>query len=176
MNPNDPTVVARLWTVQQGACFHCGELMLNSGSSNHGLYWSREHVYPRSRNGSTYGNVVLAHRKCNSARGNPEPSEEELARARLIIAAVGQEPFKFVDPTLGKALGVWPRYVAAKAKRRSSRVQTAAVGHDVRFGEFQHLSGTRSDPAKGRLARTACLRTCPYGCGDEKCVYAGSAI
>jgi hypothetical protein len=109
------TLVDRLWDAQQGACFHCGEPMLRTGPANHGDRWSREHIYPRARNGSTYGNVVLAHRKCNSARGSPEPTEEEIARARLIIEMVGQESFKFIDRTNGAAIGtfadIWPRHV-----------------------------------------------------------------
>ena len=129
MSPSDPLIV-RLWDVQNGACFHCGEPMLNTGESNHGHHWSREHIYPRSRNGSTYGNVVLAHRRCNSMRGNAAPSEEEIERARLIIAAVGEIPFKFIDPmtgasrwliplrqvgAIGQLADVWPAGVAEQA-------------------------------------------------------------
>lgn len=59
--------VARLWTAQSGHCFHCG-LPMHAYRTQDGLRWSREHIYPRSIYGR--GVIVLAHRSCNSVRGD----------------------------------------------------------------------------------------------------------
>ena len=134
------SLVNRLWVVQSGRCFHCGEAMLMGVASNHGRGWSREHIFPVSRGGRNAGNVVLAHRKCNSARGNPEPSEDEIERARAIFAVMGLAPFPDVClPTakpMAKMADVWP--IQARNIHRGHRQQLAAVGHDVVFGEFRN--------------------------------------
>lgn len=132
------SLVNRLWVVQSGRCFHCGEAMLMRVASNHGRGWSREHIYPVSRGGRNAGNVVLAHRKCNSARGNPEPSEDEIERALAIFAVLGLAPFPDMRLPTAKPLGslaeIWP--IPSGSVRRGLRRQLTTVGHDVAFGEF----------------------------------------
>jgi len=78
-----------LWDAQNGCCFHCGEPMMRKGSINHPLRRSREHLIPQSRGGKGKPVVVLAHRSCNSALGNPEPTPDEITRAESIYAVIG---------------------------------------------------------------------------------------
>lgn len=80
--------VDRLWQAQNGCCFHCGKPM-KKGGGNHPLRRSREHLIPQSRGGNGKPVIVLAHRSCNSARGNPEPTEDEIVRAEAIYAVIG---------------------------------------------------------------------------------------
>jgi 5-methylcytosine-specific restriction endonuclease McrA len=77
-----------LWLAQSGLCFHCHEPMAigparkTSGGYDNG--WTREHLVPKSKGGKHGHNVVLAHVKCNSARGNADPTPEMLRRGRAI--------------------------------------------------------------------------------------------
>ena len=80
-----------LYQAQQGRCFHCLEPMLDrvwTRGKRGEKGWTQEHVIPRSQGGGRAGNVVLAHRLCNGRRGNQPLSDIDLARARMIIAAV----------------------------------------------------------------------------------------
>ena len=54
---------------QNRRCFLCGGKMQGRPT--------REHVFPRSAGGREAGNILLAHRLCNQAKGirNPRPCE-----------------------------------------------------------------------------------------------------
>ena len=77
-----------LFEVQKGLCFHCGEPMARhpyrKKSAPNG--WTREHVIPRGNGGKDDNNVVLAHNKCNGARGIKPLSDSDLIRAYAIMA------------------------------------------------------------------------------------------
>ncbi len=82
---------ARLYLAQKGLCFHCGNSMkmgsatkLANGKFNMG--WTREHVVPLSKGGKNTGNIVLAHIKCNTQRGNADPTPDMLERLKAIHA------------------------------------------------------------------------------------------
>jgi len=45
------------------------------------LSWSRDHLVPVSKGGKAGMNIVLAHFKCNTERGNADPTQEMLERA-----------------------------------------------------------------------------------------------
>lgn len=83
-------VHARLYVAQKGRCFHCAAMMEPYPSRTPGTGalaangWTREHVIPLSAGGINVGNVVLAHRPCNTARGNSEPTPEMIAKAIAI--------------------------------------------------------------------------------------------
>lgn len=82
----------RVYLAQHGLCFHCQQPMLMASaqkkkSGQYNLGWTREHVIPRSKGGkSNRNNIVLAHMKCNSARGNADPTPDMLKRAKEICA------------------------------------------------------------------------------------------
>jgi len=70
---------------QFGRCAICG------GNMKRGKVHSIDHVVPQSRGGRDVGNLVLAHRPCNEAKANREPTGCELiwlaaVNARLEIA------------------------------------------------------------------------------------------
>jgi hypothetical protein len=112
--------LARLWAAQGGCCFHCGRPMAATRrGGNFQARWSREHLYPKSTTGrDVRNNVVLAHRGCNAARGNREPTEDEIIRAGAIFAAIGQTAFlRFRDrpaaPPLGTLAAIWPASIGS---------------------------------------------------------------
>lgn len=85
-------LVVALFEVQGGLCFICDKPMMPRG---HGLYsWTRDHVFPRSTTGAgLHNNIVLAHALCNHERGCPEPSAEQIEKARSIYATMGLVAF-----------------------------------------------------------------------------------
>lgn len=89
-----PGGLGPIWEAQRGNCFHCGMPMLRGGKGSHPDYWTREHLFPRSRYGPS--NVLLAHRRCNAARGDREPTTTEIVRAQSVYAAAGM-PFEKPD-------------------------------------------------------------------------------
>lgn len=109
-------LMAALWRAQNGRCFHCGDPMLIRVRGNHGRRWSREHLVPRALGGAGAGNVVLAHRACNAARGCSLPSQSESDRARAIYAALELPHAMRANPdftesvfrALGTVADLWP--------------------------------------------------------------------
>ena len=77
-----------LMSVQYGACFHCGRVMVPCRHRHDGYVGPHEatieHVVPKSlrRDGDT--TVVLAHRKCNEKRNDTPLSMASVAHARSI--------------------------------------------------------------------------------------------
>jgi len=60
----------RMLQEQGGLCCYCGVKMDMRVASNHPLAVTREHLKPRSQGGTDrVGNIRLACRKCNTARG-----------------------------------------------------------------------------------------------------------
>lgn len=52
-----------LWKLQKGRCWICGQPLDN--------FISRDHLHPRSKGGlGKRDNILLAHRRCDSGRGN----------------------------------------------------------------------------------------------------------
>jgi Uncharacterized protein conserved in bacteria len=87
MSLSTSSSAAKLWVAQDGMCFHCGRPMAFERATqmkHPPLAWSREHVVPYSKGGRAGTNIVLAHYKCNTERGNQDPSEEMLQKARRI--------------------------------------------------------------------------------------------
>lgn len=75
------TLAVRLYLAQRGRCFHCLEpMLLKRGGSG----YTFEHIRPSSKGGRKYGNVVLAHSKCNADRGDSDPTAEMLERCHRI--------------------------------------------------------------------------------------------
>jgi hypothetical protein len=137
-----PSLVDRLWVAQNGCCFHCGRPML-FGQSQHPARWSREHLYPQSRRGEGTNKIVLAHRSCNSARGNPEPTDDELDCADALYAAIGEHgyrPFPKSAPLpLGNIADLWPgrgtrmtRLLASSPPERASTAPANIQPNDDR--------------------------------------------
>lgn len=94
-------VIAALFEIQHGRCFHCGELMLRGGAQQHDKRhgWSREHIIPKSLAPGLHGNTVLAHVGCNAARADRLPTVEEVARALDILVQL-EERFRAQPPSL----------------------------------------------------------------------------
>ncbi len=121
-------LLQKLWRAQQGLCFHCGELMLVSPSHarplsgrrwSPGRRWSREHVYPRSGRGANMlNNIVLAHQDCNSARGNLEPTDDEITRTRALYALIGEVAFLRFGPAGTEARSMPGRTLTTLAEFR----------------------------------------------------------
>lgn len=87
-----------LWETQEGKCFHCGEPMVFTRNGAYGLpkatLATREHLYPHRTSGrDLHNNIVLAHAKCNHARGCKEPTPDEITKAKAIYMILGLTPF-----------------------------------------------------------------------------------
>lgn len=65
-----------MYRAQQGTCWLCGErmpepIMGHPAGHTHPDYPTLDHVKPASQGGpKTYENLMLAHRRCNNARGD----------------------------------------------------------------------------------------------------------
>lgn len=76
----------KLFKKQRGLCHWCGTEMsmekVASGKRQRPDYATFEHVQPKSLGGSdSRSNIVLAHAKCNHARGNGEGHETKFGYA-----------------------------------------------------------------------------------------------
>lgn len=84
-----PLIVDDIYDAQGGLCFHCLKHMDPwPWTKRHPNGFTREHVAPKAHGGSMWRNIVLAHQCCNLKRATNQLSRVDLARARLIIAAV----------------------------------------------------------------------------------------
>jgi 5-methylcytosine-specific restriction endonuclease McrA len=64
---------AELFDLQDGKCWICGKLMHEFARPGHPLAPSIDHIVPLSKGGKNDpSNKLLAHRSCNSERGNKE--------------------------------------------------------------------------------------------------------
>lgn len=75
-----------LWEAQGRACCICDKTLAEpkpGGMTPEAA--TREHVIPQSAGG---GLVLLAHRKCNIAKGNRPPTERELKRIETTLQAL----------------------------------------------------------------------------------------
>jgi 5-methylcytosine-specific restriction endonuclease McrA len=62
---------AELFDLQNGMCWICGKQMREFANPNHLLAPSIDHIVPLSKGGKNHAsNKLLAHRQCNSERGN----------------------------------------------------------------------------------------------------------
>lgn len=92
-----PTKLHRkLMNAQRWKCFHCDEqlyFVVPKGLSNR-LGATREHVFPHATTGKgLVHNIVLAHARCNNARGDSQPTHYEIAKAAAIYKSMGIHPF-----------------------------------------------------------------------------------
>jgi hypothetical protein len=83
----------RLWKAQDGRCSICGGHLLRGERFRDDTGWSLDHVYPRSRYKylGTRGNVTLAHKLCNSVKGNRDPTGCEIILLHALNARIGHD-------------------------------------------------------------------------------------
>jgi hypothetical protein len=76
-----------LWEAQGRACCICDKYLPEPRpSAGHAPHVAtKDHVIPRSAGG---GLVLLAHRKCNTEKGDRPPTERELKRIETTLAAL----------------------------------------------------------------------------------------
>lgn len=62
----------RMYKKQKGLCWICGERMaISVGAAGSGKYASFDHLVPKADGGgNVQSNLRLAHKRCNSARGD----------------------------------------------------------------------------------------------------------
>ena len=69
----------RLHRLQGGICALCFHRMGDYGKSGQGKsHATRDHIWPRNRYSGLEWNTVAAHRRCNNAKGDREPTGCEL--------------------------------------------------------------------------------------------------
>lgn len=87
-------IVDRLMVAQHNLCFHCNIVMQpRKGGQPSAQQWTREHVFPKCRHPGMSNNFVLAHRTCNTKRGDRMPTDAEIDRARAIYQRMNMTPF-----------------------------------------------------------------------------------
>lgn len=60
----------KMWNAQQGVCHLCG-MGMRKESGDHPQAASKDHIHPKSLGGADgMENLMLAHKQCNSDRGN----------------------------------------------------------------------------------------------------------
>jgi hypothetical protein len=115
----------RLWKAQRGLCSICTK-PLERGLRFHDFTgWSLDHVFPRSRYKrlGNRGNVLLAHRHCNTVKADREPTGCEILLLHAVNAQLGHQlvedcehgwqDIPFVGPTAIEL--AWQRYVQRQA-------------------------------------------------------------
>ena len=73
---------AELYVAQAGCCGICFRPLKNSGPVN------IDHVQPSAKGGKNIGNIVLAHVRCNTAKGSRKPTDAEKAFLEATNAAM----------------------------------------------------------------------------------------
>lgn len=95
----------RLWKLQDGVCPICREPLLRDERFRDDTGWNLDHVYPRSRYKrlGNRGNVLLAHRVCNAAKADREPTGCEVTLLYAVNARMGHQLVddvrEYRDPT-----------------------------------------------------------------------------
>jgi 5-methylcytosine-specific restriction endonuclease McrA len=79
-----------LHSVQQGLCGICGRKLYGTKGT------SLDHVLPLSRGGGNEGNLLLAHKRCNGAKGSRLPTGCELIFLDIVNIKLAQ--FREVCP------------------------------------------------------------------------------
>lgn len=79
-----PRAMRLLYVAQRGECSLCYGLMPLRANGNEPEVATFDHVIPRSCGGGRGRNLLLAHRGCNQARGNAEPSELQRVFAETV--------------------------------------------------------------------------------------------
>lgn len=73
-----------LWMAQEGKCFYCGnDMEPTNGCAKTGNLpnaATRDHLFPRSRYPHKHNVTVWCHQKCNSKKGDREPTLAEFCR------------------------------------------------------------------------------------------------
>ncbi len=166
-----------LWQAQQKQCWLCGGEMAPWGRRATPKTASIDHVIPRSLGGgSCIRNKRLAHRSCNSARGNYPPDAEALGRAIIIglyiEGYVSDYPGIIKEPGWDRAVSLYCRTVSAFGGRGTFRVEVGGRNlHSERCSQglrYRRSSGTAharegSLPANGvrwRLDANGRYRSC----------------
>ena len=76
----------RRYFAQAGRCFFCDSLMdPEAWGKDNPNGWTRDHLTPLSQGGKNKANVVLAHRRCNGAKGGRAPTRDEVKKYRRIF-------------------------------------------------------------------------------------------
>ncbi|WP_374139434.1 HNH endonuclease [Sphingomonas sp.] len=81
--------VARLLAVQGDRCALCGKVMSITRSAASPQAASVDHVTPRAKGGARFRNSLLAHRSCNSVKGDRMPYPCELLFLEAINLKLG---------------------------------------------------------------------------------------
>lgn len=73
----------KLFYAQNGKCFYCRKPMVLVGHCSKDVLPDKvtvDHVVPRAKGGGNEDNTVAAHHDCNVAKGDREPTVEEIKR------------------------------------------------------------------------------------------------
>src|SRR5216684_5719449 len=99
-------LLMRLGAEQDDLCFYCDKLLdypdpdkkYENDERNYETAASFDHVIPRSKNGRTGDNLVIAHRGCNSHRNVNELTEEQTVK----LIALNERRKHIFSPESGK--------------------------------------------------------------------------
>lgn len=87
------SLIERMAEAQQGLCILCGTALhmhrQDDFEANDPRRATFDHVVPLSLRGENVGNRLIAHRKCNGAKGNRPPVGCELVWLAAVNAAIG---------------------------------------------------------------------------------------
>jgi 5-methylcytosine-specific restriction endonuclease McrA len=106
------TVFEKLRRFQENRCYLCPREFTPDDDA------TQDHVVPRAKGGKNAGNILLAHARCNTRKGDRLPTASELAYLQSIKERFAAEPQMPPDPSGKKALKV---AAFAKAMDRAKR-------------------------------------------------------
>lgn len=109
-----PAFRSLLWRAQDGKCWICSQKMLNNGNKPESA--TLDHLWPKSVYGhiGDFGLCLLAHQRCNSKRGNPRPTDDEI---RQLIATYRRIPTTTLLGELRQLEGLLAGVEAVKLRR-----------------------------------------------------------
>ncbi len=79
--------VLEVFLAQKGKCFYCFKPMSLDKGNKYPAF-TRDHFHPKYKKKSLKGNMVLAHKICNSLKGKRNPTKEEERRFALLTKKV----------------------------------------------------------------------------------------
>jgi len=113
-----------------GECFYC-QRKINLGEA------SRDHVYPKSKNGSNrHDNIVLACKRCNSVKGDLIDIDEVMTKIKNYWEARNELQAQKAKAKMEhrRSLGYWQEREISVAASRQEETSTTSTGSRNRVG------------------------------------------
>jgi len=124
-------LVREVWEAQGRACYICDKAMdLPTATATRGMMdATKDHVHPRAAHGSAgWGNILLAHLRCNQKKGDRMPTARELGRIHTTLAAMNVETLRVIlESSLNTLEAARRRQTEAEAEVQQATAAASVV-------------------------------------------------